>query len=82
MVAEMLQELGYRLQDNRKKMEGTRHPDRNAQFETWTPACRKLRQGETAISVDTKKKELVGPFRKTGENGGLTGRLGRCGYTT
>ena len=65
MVAELLQQLGYSLQANRKTREGTRHPDRNAQFEHITARVQAtLRQGQPAISVDTKKKELVGTFQE------------------
>jgi transposase len=67
MVAVLLQQLGYSLQGNRKTIEGTRHPDRNAQFEHINARVRAyLRQGEPAISVDTKKKELVGNFKNAG----------------
>jgi hypothetical protein len=67
MVAVQLQQLGYSLQANRKTIEGTRHPDRNAQFEHINARVRAyLRQGEPAISVDTKKKELVGNFKNAG----------------
>jgi transposase len=67
MVAALLQQLGYSLQANRKTIEGTRHPDRNAQFEHINARVRaSLRQGEPAISVDTKKKELVGNFKNAG----------------
>ena len=67
MVAALLRQLGYSLQGNRKTIEGTRHPDRNAQFEHINARVRAyLRQGEPAISVDTKKKELVGNFKNAG----------------
>src|SRR6059036_1179763 len=67
MVAVLLQQLGYSLQANRKTIEGTRHPDRNAQFEHIAARVRAyLRQGQPAISVDTKKKELVGNFKNAG----------------
>jgi transposase len=67
MVAALLQQLGYSLQANRKTIEGTRPPDRNAQFEHINARVRAyLRHGEPAISVDTKKKELVGNFRNAG----------------
>ena len=67
MVAALLHELGYSLQANRKTIEGIRHPDRNAQFE-YINARRqqRSRQGEPVISVDTKKKELVGDFKNAG----------------
>jgi len=67
MVAEMLRELGYSLQANRKTKEGTNHPDRNAQFEYLNRKVqRRLAAREPVISVDTKKKELVGDFKNTG----------------
>jgi hypothetical protein len=64
MVAALLHELGYSLQANRKTLEGAGHPDRNAQFEHIHRRVREyLRGGDPVISVDTKKKELVGPFK-------------------
>jgi transposase len=67
MVAELLHKLGYSLQANRKTLEGSSHPDRNAQFEHLNEAVQlQLSLGEPVISVDTKKKELVGPFRNGG----------------
>lgn len=67
VVADLLRDLGYSLQANRKTREGTNHPDRNAQFEYIN---RKMKQAlaarEPAISVDTKKKELVGDFKNGG----------------
>ncbi len=67
IVGELLHELGYSLQANRKVLEGTHHPDRNAQFEHLNRAVQlQLSLGEPVISVDTKKKELVGPFRNGG----------------
>jgi transposase len=66
-VADLLHELGYSLQANRKTREGRQHPDRNAQFEyiAATVAASQA-QGLPAISVDTKKKELVGDFKNPG----------------
>jgi hypothetical protein len=67
VVADLLHDLPYSLQANRKTLEGSRHPDRNAQFEHINARVRAyLRAGEPAISVDTKKKELVGPFKNGG----------------
>jgi hypothetical protein len=67
MVGELLHHLGYSLQANSKTKEGTNHPDRNAQFEHLNRRVkRQLRQGQPAISVDTKKKELVGDFKNNG----------------
>jgi transposase len=67
MVAEMLHELGYSLQANAKTLEGASHPDRNAQFEHINRRVRTfLSKREPVISVDTKKKELVGEFKNGG----------------
>ncbi len=67
IVGELLHELGYSLQANRKTLEGSEHPDRNAQFEHLNRAVQlQLGLGGPVISVDTKKKELVGPFRNAG----------------
>ena len=66
-VCELLHELGYSLQANRKTREGTDHPDRNAQFEYIYRQVRAVqRRGQPVISVDTKKKELVGDFKNGG----------------
>jgi len=68
MVDEILHELEYSLQGNRKTLEGSHHPDRNAQFEHINRAVRaQLAAGDPAISVDTKKKELVGNFKNGGK---------------
>ena len=67
MVAELLHDLGYSLQANQKTLEGTTHPDRNAQFEHLNRAVQEqLWAEEPVVSVDTKKKELVGPFKNGG----------------
>jgi transposase len=66
-VSELLHLMGYSLQANRKTLEGTSHPDRDAQFRHISDAVQlRLSLGEPVISVDTKKKELVGPFRNGG----------------
>lgn len=66
-LAKLLKQLGYSLQGNKKKQEGAQHPDRNAQFEHINEKVRQqLEAGEPAISVDTKKKELVGSFKNAG----------------
>lgn len=66
-VARLLRDADYSLQANRKTLEGTRHPDRDKQFAYInTQAKRQLRKGEPVISVDTKKKELVGRFKNGG----------------
>ena len=57
----------YSCQANRKTREGTNHPDRNAQFEHINATVKAtIAAGEPAISVDTKKKELVGNFKNAG----------------
>ncbi len=67
LVAELLAEAGYSLQGNRKTREGSRHRDRNAQFEFINArALAQQRAGLPVISVDTKKKELIGDFANAG----------------
>ena len=67
-VAALLHEAGYSLQANRKTREGASHPDRNAQFEHINDWVRQFQdRGQPAISVDAKKKELVGDFRNSGQ---------------
>ena len=67
LVAELLHGLGYTLQANRKTREGTQHPDRDAQFQYLNQQVRTCQaRGEPVISVDTKKKELVGDFKNPG----------------
>jgi len=67
MVADLLHDLGYSLQANQKTLEGSQHPDRNAQFEYVNGAVQQqLWAGEPTISVDTKKRELIGPFKNGG----------------
>jgi transposase len=67
LVAELLQELGFSLQANRKTREGASHPDRNAQFEHINAQVQAYqRAGQPVISVDTKKKELIGDFKNGG----------------
>ena len=67
LVSELLHDLGYSLQANRKTLEGASHPDRDAQFEHLHRQVEEhLARGEPAISVDTKKKELVGDFKNGG----------------
>ena len=66
-VARLLHNAGYSLQANRKTREGLAHPDRNAQFEYINASvARSLLNDQPAISVDTKKKELVGDFKNGG----------------
>ncbi len=67
LVAQLLNNAGYSLQANRKTTEGDSHPDRDAQFGYInTQVTRALAEKQPVISVDTKKKELVGDFRNSG----------------
>jgi hypothetical protein len=67
VVGELLHKLDYRLQANRKTREGSSHPDRDAQFRYINDRVKAaLVAGEPVISVDTKKKELVGDFKNGG----------------
>jgi hypothetical protein len=66
-VGDLLAAQGYSLQANAKTVEGTQHPDRNAQFEYINSMARdQIAAGQPVISVDAKKKELVGPFKNGG----------------
>jgi transposase len=72
-VGVILNELGYSLQSNRKVVEGKQHEDRNEQFEHINSQVKKaIKSGQPVISVDTKKKELIGNFK----NPGATWRIG------
>jgi hypothetical protein len=67
-VARLLTESGYNLQANRKTEEGKDHPDRNSQFEHINRKVRSFqRRGQPVVSVDTKKKELVGNYKNPGQ---------------
>ena len=67
LVAELLHEIGYSLQANQKTREGTHHPDRDAQFRYINAQILRFqRKNHPAVSVDTKKKELVGDFKNPG----------------
>jgi hypothetical protein len=66
-VAQILHDLDYSLQSNRKTEEGGDHPDRDAQFRHINATVKQcLRQGIPVISVDTKKKELIGNYENSG----------------
>lgn len=66
-VADLLAAEGYSLQANKKTIEGHQHPDRDAQFLYINDfALKQMAAGQPVISVDGKKKELVGPFRNGG----------------
>ena len=77
-VAQLLRELDYRLQGNRKTEEGEDHPDRDAQFRHINRQVKlALAQGHPVISVDTKKKELVGNYENKGRQWCKTGAAKR-----
>ena len=67
LVGQLLRQLKYSCQANRKTREGSNHPDRDAQFaHINTTVKAAIADGQPAISVDTKKKELVGDFKNPG----------------
>ena len=67
-IGTLLKEMGYSLQGNQKTLEGSSHPDRNAQFEFINSRIEEaMRDGQPVISVDTKKKELVGQYKNGGK---------------
>ena len=67
LVGRLLRRLGFSLHANRKTREGAAHPDRDAQFEHINEKIKQFQNdGQPAISVDTKKKELVGDFKNGG----------------
>src|ERR1700736_1005446 len=67
-VAALLHSLDYSLQANRKTREGSSHPDRNAQFEYINRQVRAFqRAGQPVVSVDSKKRELIGDFKNPGQ---------------
>ena len=75
LIADLLAIAGYSLQGNRKTTEGTRHPDRDAQFRYINQQVRRWQAiGQPVISVDTKKKELVGDFKNSGRQWRPTGQ--------
>src|SRR5947199_3881852 len=75
LVAELLAAAGYSLQANRKTREGPNHPDRDAQFRYINQQVRRFQAtGQPVISVDTKKKELVGDFKNAGRQWRPTGQ--------
>lgn len=79
-VAAMLKAAGYSLQANRKTREGASHPDRNAQFAHSNQQVLSFqRRSEPVISVDTKKKELVGEFKNPGQEWEVGGEPTRVG---
>jgi transposase len=74
-VPKLLRSLGYSLQAPRKTLEGTQHPDRDAQFQAINQKVgAQIAAGQPAISIDTKKKELVGEFKNAGSEWHLEGQ--------
>ena len=74
-VAHLLRSLGYSLQSNRKTLEGAQHPDRDLQFCLINERVgAAIAAGEPAISIDTKKKELVGEFKNAGREWRAAGK--------
>jgi len=68
LVGQLLHKMGYSLQGTAKQAEGAQHPDRNAQFEYLNARTKEfLAAGQPVISVDTKKKELVGDYANGGK---------------
>jgi len=68
IVRDLLHDAGYSLQANAKTLEGSRHPDRDAQFRYLNEQIKvRLAQGLPVVSVDTKKKELVGSYKNGGQ---------------
>ena len=66
-LAEILHDLGFSLHVHKKSMEGTSHPDRDAQFQHINTTCKVFEHnGNPIISVDCKKKELIGNFKNNG----------------
>lgn len=64
----LLDQLGYSMQSNRKTLEGSDHPDRDAQFQHIATQVKRFQEhGQPVISVDTKKKELVGRYKNGGQ---------------
>jgi transposase len=73
-VSHLLHKLGYSLQSNRKILEGKQHPDRNVQFEYINKKIKEFQANNSpVISIDAKKKELVGNFKNAGQEWHLTG---------
>lgn len=74
-VWRLLDDLGYSMQSNRKTRDGDAHPDRNAQFEFISATVNDfLKRALPVVSVDTKKKELIGPFKNAGREWHRTGQ--------
>ena len=82
-VGRCLREMGYSLQGNLKTIEGTQHPDRDKQFRYINKQVSKfMRSKDPVVSVDTKKKELIGAFKNGGKRGGRRVDRTRFLFTT
>ena len=82
-VGDLLRAEGFSLQGNAKTIEGAQHPDRDAQFRYISEQARAHQDaGDPVISVDTKKKELVGEFANGGNSTGPRAARCRCARTT
>jgi len=82
-VGDLLREEGFSLQGNAKTVEGAQHPDRDAQFRYISEQARACQEaGDPVISVDTKKKELVGDFANGGKEYGPRAARCWCARTT
>ena len=82
-VGDLLRAEGFSLQGNAKTLEGTRHPDRDAQFRYINEQVRAHQDsGDPVISVDTKKKELVGEFANAGREWRPKGQPAASARTT
>ena len=74
-IPKLLEQLGYRRHVNRKTKDGRNHPDRDAQFEHINAKAREFQAaGQPVISVDTKKKELIGEYKNPGSDYGPKGK--------
>jgi hypothetical protein len=72
-IGRLLREMGYGLQANRKELTGSLHPDREVQFQYLEQQIERFKQaGWPIISVDSKKKELIGNFKNAGQRWSLT----------
>jgi hypothetical protein len=82
-VGRLLKQQGYTLQRTLKTEEGAQHPDRDAQFRYVNEQAREhLAAGQPVVSVDTKKKELVGRYATVGRSGGQQASPSACWCTT
>jgi hypothetical protein len=76
VIRRLLRTAGYRLRANRKQREGTTHPDRDTQFvQIAAHRAAHLEAGQPVVSVDTKKKELIGDFKNAGRTWGTSAEV-------